>query len=154
MRYILAFLLLLLSMNAKAQDYLPVLTEGKVWNCLYKDLAMAGAGQEPDKFEISVSGDTLVNGRVCKRVVISGSGGYEKHIAAYEEDGKLYAYAYEGGLTGNRDTPILLMDFTLSKGDSKHDEYEEYDVLDVDYVMLGGVSRRRMKINGANNEGQ
>ena len=90
---------------------------------------------------------------MCKRVVISGSGGYEKHIAAYEEDGKLYAYAYEGGLTGNRDTPILLMDFTLSKGDSKHDEYEEYDVLDVDFVMLGGVSRRRLKINGGSNEG-
>lgn len=65
MRYILPFLLLLLSMNAKAQDYLPVLTEGKVWNCVYKTLAMAWAGQEPDKFEISVSGDTLVNGRVC-----------------------------------------------------------------------------------------
>lgn len=153
MRYILSLLLLLSTHVANADEYLPVLAEDKVWHCLYKTLAMAGAGQESDKFEISVSGDTLVNGRVCKRVVISGSGGYEKHIAAYEEDGKLYAYAYEGGLTGNRDTPILLMDFTLSKGDSKHDEYEEYDVLDVDYVMLGGVSRRRLKINGGSNEG-
>ena len=53
-------------MNAKAQDYLPVLTEGKVWNCLYKDLAMAGAGQEPDKLK-SASAEILLSTGVCAR---------------------------------------------------------------------------------------
>ena len=72
MRYILPFLLLLLSMNAKAQDYLPVLTEGKVWNCLYKDLSLSG--NDPIKFQISVAGNAVVEkktARNCSSIILA-----------------------------------------------------------------------------------
>ena len=147
MRYILPLLLLLLSMNAKAQDYLPVLTEGKVWNCLYKDLSLSG--NDPIKFQISVAGNAVVDNKNCKKLLFHYPGGERKDytVNAYEEGKKLYAYYYDGG-----EAPTLLIDFNLKKGDERQDDEQWYKVLDVDSVTTGdNVKRLRLKIDGGSN---
>lgn len=149
-------MLMLTTVATNAGEYLPILTEGKVWHCLYKTLEMSG--EDPQRFEISVSGDTIVNGNTCKRLVFrdSCSGKRITDVAAYEQNGKVFAYCYEKATpdAGNEDTPTLLMDFTLKKGESRNDEYESYEVLDVDYISAGGANRLRLKVNGGSNSGK
>lgn len=141
-RVISLITLLLLCMNIGAQnketsEYKPLLTNGKVWKVLIKkDFC-------PDAYEmIRVSGDTIVNGRTCKRIVVE-TDTYVLNYAAYEENQKVYCYYHDTTETK------LMLDFGLEKGDVVY--AGNTCVTDVDYITVNGIKRKRITIDDHRN---
>lgn len=126
----------------ESSEYKPMLTEGKTWKVL------AERELNSDYYiTYTVSGDTVVGGRTCKRILVD-NGTTTPAIAAYEEDKKLYCYLFEG------DKPRLMLDFGLEKGDIAYDYRPTGGVLyvtDVDYIRVNGIERKRIKIVDSNN---
>lgn len=119
-------------------EYKPLLTEGKMWKVVVKD-----GGLHPDRYETyMVSGDTVVDGRNCKRVVFD-NGKCKEYTAAYEENNKFYSYNF-GAM------PSLMLDFGLERGelarDCGSDTENNLYVSDVDYIEVNGVLRKRIII--------
>lgn len=136
MKYIFATLLMFVSLYSEARDYLPVLTEGKVWNCIFYC-----PFKEPKtyNFQIKVDGDTIAGDRTCKRIrLIYPKGTYcSYNTAAYEENHKVYSFNYE-----NKET--LLLDFDMEKGDHL---YGTSYIYDVDSIEFDGVKRKRILLS-------
>lgn len=143
MKYIITTLLMLASLSIEARDYLPVLTEGKVWNCIY----FCGFNeQKAYGFQIKVDGDTIVGNRTCKRIRVDYPetseymyGSYT--TAAYEENHKVYAFHYS---EDSKDSGTLLMDFDKKKGDVL---YESTCVFDDDSIEVEGIKRKRILLH-------
>jgi len=83
-----------------AQDYIPMLEEGNVWNVIGLD----GFGGPPTNVTREVTGEETINGVVYK-IVNNVDCRYR------EENGKVYAYWQID------DTEYLMYDFTLEVGD-------------------------------------
>lgn len=152
MRKIILILLSAFAMTANAQDFLPVLTEGKTWHMLYVH------GYDSNTYTWTVDGDTIVGERNCKRVQYNTSGNYE---AAFEEDGRLYCFGPEPGDFESTvyTCPELICDFNLKAGD----EAWYSTVTRVDTIEVRGIKRRRIVLGsgsdvwvegiGANHDG-
>ncbi len=141
MKYFFTTLLIFASLSVGARDYLPVLTEGKVWNCIF----FCGFNeQKAYGFQIKVDGDTIVGNRTCKRIRVeypktSEYMMYQSYTtAAYEENHKVYAFKYSD------DSETLLMDFNMKKGDVL---YESASVFDDDSVEIDGIKRKRILLD-------
>lgn len=92
-----------------AQTYMPVLSENKVW--LYATINRYERTDTTGFYKITVSGDTIVNHLVCKKILVQNKNGqYPVQIfVAYETDGKVYKVKY--------DDFTLLFDIGLQRGD-------------------------------------
>ena len=138
-RFLLFFLSAFLCLAANAQTYKPILTEGKVWK-----LRTVNAMMGNRDFTVLVLGDSIIEGKNYKKLVIAyGSDSDKKKwcVPACEEGGKLYAYLEsEGG-----EQPLLLLDFTMHKGDKTLGGRE---VTGEDYTYVGGEKVRRIKFEG------
>lgn len=140
MKYIITTMLMLATLSVGARDYLPVLNEGKVWNCIY----FCGFNEQKAYcFQIKVDGDTIVGNRTCKRIRVdypkTSEYMYRSYTtAAYEENHKVYAFNY------SEDSATLLMDFDMKKGDVL---YEPTCVFDDDSVEFEGVKRKRILLD-------
>ncbi len=129
----------------RAQDanYSPMLTEGKVWKCVSEWFSTSGL--EPDEippkdyFTISVCGDTVVNGRLCKRIAYVFDSEPDKisYCAAFEEDKRVYDFDEFG-------KPNLMLDFSLKTGNLTplHGKL----VISDDTICVRGRSFLRLKI--------
>ena len=131
----------------QAQTYLPVLVDGRMWKLSY---AENGVYQDiPNAYmTITVEGDTIVNGKNCKKLIVEHSPlipvVYPKYIVAYEKDGKLYWIDKEG-----KDN--LVMDMNLHELDYCDEDYLSFVVVE-DFVIVDGVKRKRLVIDsGASN---
>lgn len=141
MKQLLVILFALFCMQTNAQEYHPMLKDGRSWKLVSPSIFM----NEYDLyFTVSVAGDTLVNDIPCKKIVTKcdipkpwDRGTYIYSCdAAYEKDGRIYAHdPWEQKFR-------LLMDFNLRKGDT----YDEMDrkIQDVDYVEIQGQKHRRI----------
>lgn len=142
MKYFVLIVFALLANAAKAQGYLPILTEGKVWNCVdYNDC------QEKNRFSMEVCGDTAAYGYDCKKIYfyrdIERTQRMKFVYKAYEEGGRLYALEPGEDVTNrNYDTPCLLCDFNLEVGDSAWFSH----VTKVDTIEVRGVQRKRITL--------
>lgn len=142
MKYFITTMLMLATLSVGARDYLPVLNEGKVWNCIF----FCGFNeQKAYGFQIKVDGDTIVGNRTCKRIRVdypetSDYNMYHSYTtAAYEENHKVYAFSYS-----EDSSATLLMDFDMKKGDVL---YESICVFDDDSVEIEGVKRKRILLD-------
>lgn len=117
-----------------------MLTEGKSWKVLHVQIA---SHSPYSTCTYTVSGDTIVNGQTCKRILVKEKM-YEYALAAYEENGKVYRRF--------DDVTALLMDFNKNEGDYFWEIFDGYQntidkVEKVDYVTVDGTLRKRIKFN-------
>ena len=130
----------LVSLCAQAKDdYIPMLTDGKVWNC--RMFNPRYSTERNFDYKISVVGDTIVGKRQCKKIRFcypDFGDSFTATGAFYEEDRKLYE------IDGEEAT--LMLDFNLEKGYPIFPDACCY-VSGVDYVTTGGVERRRIAIS-------
>lgn len=146
MRNLLLLIIALFFCNrAGAQDYHPILSDGRIW---VMELVIDDIGTEHKQTIIAaVNGDTIVDGRECKRIEVSQyrpdvrEPGNRYCKAAYEENGKLYVH----GLTGSTlDEFSLLIDMTLpTDGEIPFFQFP-LKVISEDVVEVRGVERKRI----------
>lgn len=144
--------------QAYAQQYLPFLTEGKVWHCISHD-------DEPHDTDIDVPyilyvhSDTVVGDQTCKKIYYdngknhSENPGGHYNDAGWEEEGKLYHFeTYTEVIfdeeTGDDDlvdvtAPVLICDIGLNVGDSAMRGV----VTQADTIEIRGVQRKRIVVN-------
>ncbi|HNS29321.1 MAG TPA: T9SS type A sorting domain-containing protein [Tenuifilaceae bacterium] len=145
-------ILLLVTLNAKAQDYVPFPTGNVNWNVFYSGGSEDGP---PDKTLIryAIHGDTTIKEiqyyKLCieegdtLNPTIRGIGGLR------ENDKKIY-YIGETITIGDYEVEYLLYDFTKQIGDTiKHDpEGLCFSViLDIDSVLIFDSYRKRYKVD-------
>lgn len=145
--YILFISFIISSLTAYAEKgsdgYKPMLTDGKMWKVL---VDLAG---EKGFITYKVDGDTIVDGRTCKRIIISENPyGIETKTIAHEEGGKLYSGS-------SNDIKSLMIDFGLNKGDaafySEDGKPGNTKVANVDYITVNGEPRKRITIERPGN---
>lgn len=132
---------------AYAQEYKPMLTDGKEWLCM---LEIEGSPDGTDgkwPYKITVCGESVEDGRIFKKLKKEYTDSVPKneqkisYFLAYEENGQVfrkYDFDFEG------ENILLILDFNLKKGDVATRLGEV--VTDVDYVEAYGVRRKRLKI--------
>lgn len=136
MKYLLVIFLALFGNNAKAQDFLPILAEGRSWQCRDSSFMRGGS------FTVEVAGDTLAYGYSCKKIRYKKSGYIE---LALEENGRLYRLEPENENDQEVcNTPTLICDFNLNIGDTAWEE----EITKVDTIEVRGVKRRRISTDG------
>ena len=126
--------MLITSITVFAQEDTRMLKEGRSWKVLEMFC------DQPEYETYTVSGDTVINGKTWKKILIDYQRNDHKSsytTAAYEEGGKLY------GLWG--DNPFLMLDFNKQKGDYLYEGVTYGPVVtDVDYITVNGVTRKRI----------
>lgn len=97
------------AMVSTAQTYMPVLSEGKVWR--YATVNRYERTDTTGYYNVTVSGDTIVNHFVCKKILVQNENGLYpcQTFVAYEDGGKVYKV--------KDDVFTLLFDIGLQKGD-------------------------------------
>lgn len=138
MKWLLLFFALFNILNINAYEYKPLLTEGKSWKVLVKHWP-----DEDYYCMYKVSGDTLVDGIKCKKILCYNIDEGEESaeiICAYEENQKLCGFNDYG-------KPDVLLDFNYKKDDIIVEDIEDLKVLDEEYLMIKGVQRRCLKLS-------
>lgn len=132
---------------AYAQEYKPMLTDGKEWLCM---LEIEGSPDGTDgkwPYKITVCGESVEDGRIFKKLKKEYTDSVPKneqkisYSVAYEENGQVFR-KYDFDVEG--ENILLILDFNLKKGDVATRLGEV--VTDVDYVEAYGVRRKRLKI--------
>ena len=140
-----AFILILCAIFAnvaKAQQYLPMLTDGKEWHCIEEVKYSQHDGTFPLVFK--VLGDTIVDGNtykaISKEYTDSMPDILEKRYIhlAYEQNSKVYRYDAESK------TSTLLLDFSLQEGDVATESGDT--IVEVDTIYCYGQFRRRLRL--------
>lgn len=147
MKTIISIFIMLAACSAiHAQDikneYKPILTDGKMWKVL------VDYGGEKGFITYTVIGDTIVNGKQCKKIKCSENPYcLETDIIAHEEDKKLYC-------SSSNSFKSLMLDFGLNKGDAAFYDMDGNPttmVSDVDYITTKGITRKRITITTPGN---
>ena len=137
----LAIMLFFSTENILSQKvYQSVLTEGRMWKL---SLSYRDSRQDiPDAYmTITVNGDSIVNGKVCKKLLVDyrniAEVIYPQYIVAYENNGKVYRIDEDG-------EEDLVMDMNLHKGDA----FDDINVvLKEDYIVIDRTIRKWLMID-------
>lgn len=147
MRKVLTIMFLLLVSFAEAQEYRPMLTDGKEWHC-FRRVALSDVDWEPNgewTYTIKVVGDSLINGvaykKMCREYTQDVPSGERRctYFAAIEKDRKVYSYHEEGD--------VLYLDFSLHEGDCVS-SYPEYVVTNEETFEAKNRTYRRLVLSG------
>ena len=138
---ILTIMLFFSMANVLSQEvYQSVLAEGRMWKL---SLSYRDSRQDiPDAYmTITVNGDSIVNGKVCKKLLVDyrniAEVIYPKYIVAYENNGKVYWIDKNG-------KENLVMDMNLHKGDV----FDDINVvLKEDYIVIDRTIRKWLMID-------
>lgn len=112
-----SMLLCLITLSTFAQEYRPMLTDGKEWHC-FRRVALSDVDREPNgewTYTIKVVGDSVINGvaykKMCREYTQDVPSGESRctYFAAIEKDRKVYSYSEDGD--------VLYLDFSLHEGD-------------------------------------
>ena len=133
MKKILFIFAALLCINAKAQEYKPMLTDGKEWHCIYDVIGADGTYDDNGTwaYTIKVDGDSIIDGTTYKKLYYEYTDSVPRNqekafcIAALEKDRKIYQR--------NNNNDDLLLDFNLHPGDiispqARATIADEYDI--------------------------
>lgn len=138
MKQFFIFILSCISLCTNAQEYLPILTEGKTWVTLY-----TFGAPEYDFYRTSIiKGDTIINGTKCKRIIYYSEDGREVTSGGRIEEGKkVYAVNEDGSCK-------LQFDFGMHTGDTywSDNNHHEVSIMAEDSIEVRGVKRRRLTI--------
>lgn len=103
-KLLLNMLLCLITLSTFAQEYRPMLTDGKEWHC-FRRVALSEVDWEPNgewTYTIKVVGDSVINGvaykKMCKEYTQDVPSGESRctYFAAIEKDRKVYSYSEDG----------------------------------------------------------
>lgn len=152
MKQFLLFIVTWGCINVWAQEYKPMLTDGKMW--VYATII---DGEEfnvlsPSTSVATVCGDTIVGGRTCKKLCyrVYGKNPKEKALVRtyvlYEEEGKVYAW----NVAGTNDGFALMLNFNMEKGDKAQNGIDE--VARKDMVNAYGEERQRLVFGSGNSQ--
>lgn len=138
MKKLLIFLFLCICLCTNAQEYMPVLKEGRTWVYLITDVHL------PNYYffrTATVKGDTIIDGEKCKKVHYCEWDGREYGVWYFlEEDGKVYSFSKEKGRE-------LRMDINLHAGDVVDaTPYSKCSVKSEDTIEVRGIKRKRLKV--------
>lgn len=146
-KLLLNIVLCLITLSTFAQEYRPMLTDGKEWHC-FRRVALSDVDWDPNgewTYTIKVVGDSVINGVAYKKMcreytqdVPSGEGRCT-YFAAIEKDRKVYSYHEEGD--------VLYLDFSLHKGDCVTD-YPEFVVTNEETFEAKNRTYRRLVLSG------
>lgn len=141
MKYLLLLLISSLTGTVQAQNFLPILTEGKSWTCGEMGTIY---DEEPEQvYTLFVSGDTIVNGKKCVRIGKKYESGTETfYSAVYEEGGRLCCFESDEDGTGSMHE-VEMCNMNLGVGDPAWNGV----VTRVDTIQVRGVIRRRIIID-------
>ena len=147
MRKFLTIMFLLLVSFAEAQEYRPMLTDGKEWHC-FRRVALSDVDWDPNgewTYTIKVVGDSLINGvaykKMCREYTQDVPSGESRctYFAAIEKDRKVYSYHEEGD--------VLYLDFSLHEGDCVTGN-PEFVVTNEETFEAKNRQYRRLVLNG------
>lgn len=112
-RFILLFVLCCSFLNIASQEYKNVFEDGKIWNYEYWPYSSTWQPDyEPKQAVRFVEGDTIINGRTCKKLYEKRKGsGMQFAGAFYETGGKVYR------MVDGMAEDLLIYDFTAEEGD-------------------------------------
>lgn len=142
MRTLLLFIVSFLCINANAQEYKPLLIDGRTW-----EVIMPGDGiyLKDLRYTYTVCGDTIVEGKTCKRIhrvclnpEDAGSKIKECYYSAYEHDRKVYHTDW-----GFK----KILDFNIHLGDRINNKSQA--VTCEDSIEVRGVKYRRLRFDRA-----
>ena len=136
------FALLLMTRNVAtyAQEYVPIIQEGNVWNTLDVTVSMYNTYYNNVNW---FSGDTIIDDvRYAKLMGTTNGGAPHLFSVLREDDGKVWERL-------NNQREILLYDFTANVGDTLRcglwaDEYHYYIVDSISMEHIGGVDRKML----------
>lgn len=146
-KLLLNMLLCLITLSTFAQEYRPMLTDGKEWHC-FRRVALSDVDWEPNgewTYTIKVVGDSLINGvaykKMCKEYTQDVPSGESRctYFAAIEKDRKVYSYSEDGD--------VLYFDFSLHEGDCVS-SYPEYVVTNEETFEAKNRKYRRLVLSG------
>ena len=132
---------------AYAQEYKPMLTDGKEWLCMLEIEGSPDGADGKWPYKITVCGESVEEGGIFKKLKKEYTDSVPKNeqkiscFLAYEENGQVFR-KYDFDVEG--ENILLILDFNLKKGDVATRLGEV--VTDVDYVEAYGVRRKRLKI--------
>lgn len=132
---------------AYAQEYKPMLTDGKEWLCMLEVEGSPDGADGKWPYKITVCGESVEDGRIFKKLKKEYTDSVPKneqkisYFLAYEENGQVFR-KYDFDVEG--ENILLILDFNLKKGDVATRLGEV--VTDVDYVEAYGMRRKRLKI--------
>ncbi len=136
---IFALLLMTRSVAVYAQEYVPIIQEGNVWNTLDVTVGMYNTYYNNVNW---FSGDTIIDDvRYAKLMGITDGGAPHLFSVLREDNGKVWERL-------NNQREILLYDFTANVGDTLWcglwaDEYH-YNIVDsISIEHIGGVDRKK-----------
>ena len=141
-RYLFLLLSLFVVLEIEGQEYIRLLTSGRVWN-----LEFVHPFSGSISYTLSVDGDTLVNDIVCKKLKREIGSETEPFIIACEIDRKIYHIEQDG-------TMILMLDFSKHLGDTVitlDDELKLY-VMQEDSIKVRGRKYRRIIVGNPDSE--
>lgn len=147
MKKMLVFVLWALVSIAYAQEYKPMLTDGKEWLCMLEIEGSPDGADGKWPYKITVCGESVEEGKTFKKLKKEYTDSVPKneqkisYFLAYEENGQVFR-KYDFDVEG--ENILLILDFNLKKGDVATRLGEV--VTDVDYVEAYGVRRKRLKI--------
>ena len=147
MKKILVFVLWAFVSIAYAQEYKPMLTDGKEWLCMLEIEGSPDGADGKWPYKITVCGESVEEGKTFKKLKKEYTDSVPKdeqkisYFLAYEENGQVFR-KYDFDVEG--ENILLVLDFNLKKGDVATRLGEV--VTDVDYVEAYGVRRKRLKI--------
>lgn len=144
MRTLAIFIVALLGLSASAQEYKPIIKDGRMW--IMAKIVDNLTDNDEKTIVANVVGDTIVDGRECKKISVRIyhesmriADAFDK--AVYEEDGKLYMHDYY-----DNENFSLLIDMNMRKGDVIPTESSNINIAveSEDTVDVRGVKRRRI----------
>lgn len=147
MKKILVFVLWAFVSITYAQEYKPMLTDGKEWLCMLEIEGSPDGADGKWPYKITVCGESVEEGKTFKKLKKEYTDSVPKneqkisYFLAYEENGQVFR-KYDFDVEG--ENILLILDFNLKKGDVATRLGEV--VTDVDYVEAYGVRRKRLKI--------
>ncbi|MBD8938060.1 MAG: hypothetical protein EGR76_07640 [Prevotella stercorea] len=146
-KLLLNMLLCLITLSTFAQEYRPMLTDGKEWHC-FRRVALSDVDWEPNgewTYTIKVVGDSVINGvaykKMCKEYTQDVPSGENRctYFAAIEKDRKVYRYSEDGD--------VLYLDFNLHEGDYVSSN-PEFVVTNEETFEAKNRQYRRLVLNG------
>ena len=129
---ILMFVVFATSAHISAQDYRPLVEEGKVWT-LESKVQFSADGFYVDTTKCEIKGDSLIGDVTYKRLLLDGKCRY----LLREEGKRVYMF--------NNDEEFLLYDFGLGLGDVMEEKLHELGDYQVSRIFSVNASDRPLK---------
>lgn len=144
MKKLLLIIFAFFCINANAQEYKPMFTDGKMW--IYSTAIIGKELQvlSPSTSTAVVCGDTIVGGRTCKKLCYreydedATKKAFAYNWAIYEESGRVYVW----DLDVSPESFSLMLDFNMEKGYITEDGLDKVKYKDV--VNVWGEERSRI----------